>query len=522
MYLDLRSVVLLVIHIHSLSGHSFSGDQEHVVRMQNNSQRPGVMVSFEQRIVSGHFFLGFHGWEKINRKYGVSNITYIVRIHFDRWRYRHNRLKKAYHRFWIPGALWVEKFDVGKNFYSRKFNHTRSRSTSSIDIWVEPQCFLRNHGISRIYRVTRSLRMHVYNLRWMAKLEFPPDYYDQKELKQFGKFLTQVVGISCSWLHPSTEESYSMLVKFDADRVRGKKFFSPEGYHNWDDLNDEYQVRNIGYLRGWNRAILDFSSGLHCKESTNEVGLRYKRTFGISAVYRDEYQNCRLTFRILVKFNRRHMTPLSIHHYNDWSSLNYMYGVVNISYHQDQRLIAHLEFEPGLYTNHQMKAIRSEYLKLHGILFAWVEGVYPEDKTRMLIKFQLGSKLENYTAWHILNTKYFTQVLYIDHNADEATLELPQGRYSPENIAEIYQEYEYLPRVVSVRSRPFHHGGKHVSAKSGISALRRTIWVEVEEEKDKKDKKALGAQGLSRYTPIYHKSKDKNEDTLWEDHCDLH
>ena len=32
-----------------------------------------------------------------------------------------------------------------------------------------------------------------------------------------------------------------------------------------------------------------------------------------------------------------------------------MYGVVNISYHEDQKLIAHLEFEPGLYTNHQMK-----------------------------------------------------------------------------------------------------------------------------------------------------------------------
>ena len=77
----------------------------------------------------------------------------------------------------------------------------------------------------------------------------------------------------------------------------------------------------------------------------------------------------------------------SIHYYNDWSSLNYMYGVVNISYHQvsffclslspslylslflsihrsfylshsllqDAQLIAHLEFEPGIYTNHQMK-----------------------------------------------------------------------------------------------------------------------------------------------------------------------
>ena len=31
------------------------------------------------------------------------------------------------------------------------------------------------------------------------------------------------------------------------------------------------------------------------------------------------------------------------------------YGVVNISYHDDAQLVAHLEFEPGLYNNHQMK-----------------------------------------------------------------------------------------------------------------------------------------------------------------------
>ena len=34
-----------------------------------------------------------------------------------------------------------------------------------------------------------------------------------------------------------------------------------------------------------------------------------------------------------------------------------MYGVVNISYHEQDKLIAHLEFEPGLYTNHQMKVL---------------------------------------------------------------------------------------------------------------------------------------------------------------------
>ena len=33
------------------------------------------------------------------------------------------------------------------------------------------------------------------------------------------------------------------------------------------------------------------------------------------------------------------------------------YGVVNISYHDDAQLVAHLEFEPGLYNNHQMKVL---------------------------------------------------------------------------------------------------------------------------------------------------------------------
>ncbi len=32
------------------------------------------------------------------------------------------------------------------------------------------------------------------------------------------------------------------------------------------------------------------------------------------------------------------MSPASIHYYNDWSSLNYMYGVVNISYHEDAKV----------------------------------------------------------------------------------------------------------------------------------------------------------------------------------------
>ena len=103
------------------------------------------------------------------------------------------------------------------------------------------------------------------------------------------------------------------------------------------------------------------------------------------------------------------MTPKSLQHYQDWSSLNYMYGVVNISYHDREKLIAHLEFEPGLYTNHQMKAIRSEYLKLKGVMFAWVEGIYPSGNTRIVVTFQTHVNLLDYNKWNYLNTLYFSQ-----------------------------------------------------------------------------------------------------------------
>ena len=52
------------------------------------------------------------------------------------------------------------------------------------------------------------------------------------------------------------------------------------------------------------------------------------------------------------------MTPSALPFYQEWSSLNYMYGVTNISYAEKESLVAHLEFEPGLYTNHQMKVTR--------------------------------------------------------------------------------------------------------------------------------------------------------------------
>jgi hypothetical protein len=42
-----------------------------------------------------------------------------------------------------------------------------------------------------------------------------------------------------------TEERFSLLVKFDRDRVPSKKFFSPQGFHYWDELNTQYQGNQI-------------------------------------------------------------------------------------------------------------------------------------------------------------------------------------------------------------------------------------------------------------------------------------
>ena len=100
---------------------------------------------------------------------------------------------------------------------------------------------------------------------------------------------------------------YSLLIKFDGKRVPSRKFFSPTGFHGWDYLNSQYQgekafyvdnstpnplfaVTSIAYLRGWNRALINFESGLHCKQSSHKVAMKYRNLPGVASVYRDEYQ----------------------------------------------------------------------------------------------------------------------------------------------------------------------------------------------------------------------------------------
>ena len=51
-----------------------------------------------------------------------------------------------------------------------------------------------------------------------------------------------------------------------------------------------FPVTSIAYLRGWNRALVNFESGLHCKESSHKVAMKYNQLPGVVSVYRDEYQ----------------------------------------------------------------------------------------------------------------------------------------------------------------------------------------------------------------------------------------
>ena len=95
--------------------------------------------------------------------------------------------------------------------------------------------------------------MHIYNLRWLAKLTFDPSLgFEFRELRQYGKFLTELPGLACAWVHPRHQEKYSLLVKFDGKRVPSKKFFSPAGFHSWDYLNAQYQGKET-----FSRAILN-------------------------------------------------------------------------------------------------------------------------------------------------------------------------------------------------------------------------------------------------------------------------
>jgi hypothetical protein len=94
-----------------------------------------------------------------------------------------------------------------------------------------------------------------------------------------------------------------------------------------------------------------------------------------------------------------------------WNSLNYIYGVIKISF---DTFKAVLEFEPGLYTHKQMKAIRDEYLKLPGIKFGWVMGKRALEVSTIVLNFDKGFlrrlPMHRYHYWNSLNKKYLANI----------------------------------------------------------------------------------------------------------------
>lgn len=74
-----------------------------------------------------------------------------------------------------------------------------------------------------------------------------------------------------------------------------------------------------------------------------------------------------------------------------------------------------LEFEPGLYSHTQMKAIRDEYLKLPGIKFGWVTGRRAKEVSTIVLNFSKDylkrmPSMRHYKFWDGLNRKYATNV----------------------------------------------------------------------------------------------------------------
>lgn len=62
---------------------------------------------------------------------------------------------RYYKRFWLPGAIFVERTTRHNRIYRPNVTLARVRNQSHVDIWVKPKCFLRHNGPSRIHRVAR-------------------------------------------------------------------------------------------------------------------------------------------------------------------------------------------------------------------------------------------------------------------------------------------------------------------------------------------------------------------------------
>jgi len=135
----------------------------------------------------------------------------------------------------------------------------------------------------------------------------------------------------------------------------------------------------------------------------------------------------------------------------------------------------------------------------------------------------------NYTHWNSLNTMYFTQIKSINHDSNEVIIDIPEGRYSQSEIQKIHKEYRNLPGVTSLKMKSTLSKAKvgrvvSVPSRRGtLLSLRNTWWVKVEDRdsKEKIVKEELSNETV-KHTPLYHKYRNKTENSFWENHCSLH
>uniref|UniRef100_A0A0K2SZH6 Uncharacterized protein n=1 Tax=Lepeophtheirus salmonis TaxID=72036 RepID=A0A0K2SZH6_LEPSM len=452
----LSCLVLLLFQIVSSHHTWFYGDG--IQHGETSSKELGIFISFEAPVYTNGYFIGFDGWDKENEAYGYENITWIVRVEFKRESYRENKMLRHHRRFWLPGVKWVELSE--RTLYTHRTNLSlaRRKTQSHLDIWVEPVCFLKHNGIARIYRISKTLKLDVEHLRWLAKINYKEnENYHERELIELSKKMSQVKGIQCAWLHPRGEPGESLMIRFFKGEIPQKDFFSPKGgYHNWSFLNNEYQAIGIHYLRGWNRALLDFETGLHCRENMPQISDRYQGLPGVRFVYTDSMKECRFAYQIVLAFDRRSLTVERLSSYHHWNNLNHIYGVVQVSYELIEDYKTVLEFEPGLYTHHQMKAIRDEYLKLPGIRFGWVLGKKAKEVSTIILNFnplflRKRLSLKNYRHWEHLNKRYAAIISILDESKSRAYIRFPEGRFSDLELKAILRKYRQLPGIVSVR-----------------------------------------------------------------------
>ena len=118
------------------------------------------------------------------------------------------------------------------------------------------------------------MKLQVEHLRWMAKINYAhEESYGVKELVEIGKELTSsVAGVQCAWVHPRMPSTFAAMVRFQKDSIPSKAFFSPiHGYNNWNFLNNEYQVPDVKFVRGWNRALLSFAVRKTCQSMAVKI-----------------------------------------------------------------------------------------------------------------------------------------------------------------------------------------------------------------------------------------------------------